>query len=108
MHMSNQAIFLTVIVGVGLAVLAALKAANYAKLRRMRALHCPACGERFVVPSTVGVRRWLEVADYSSRPQTRHGFYLHCSRCDADFRFTDSGQFLDKATTVSSNATPKV
>jgi uncharacterized C2H2 Zn-finger protein len=105
---SNQTIFLIAFIGVGLAVVGALKAVDYAKLRRMRALRCPACGERFVVPSTVGVRRWLEVADDSSRPQTRHGFYLHCSRCDADFRFTESGQLLEKATTVSSDATPKV
>ena len=108
LHVSNQTIFLIAFIGVGLTVIGALKAADYAKLRRMRALRCPACDERFVVPSTVGVKRWLEVGEDSSRPQARHGFYLHCSRCDADYRFTESGQLLTQATTASSDAMPEV
>jgi hypothetical protein len=79
----------------GSIVLAALKWHSYAQLRRMRSLACPDCHQPFSVPSILGVKRWMEVAPGTS-PSSRFGFYLHCPRCAADYRFTNDFRLLGK------------
>ena len=90
---------------IGAVILGALKAADYLKLRRMRALTCPRCHAPFNVPSTVSVKRWMEFTPDAQRPQTRTGFTLHCSRCSADYRFTDDCHLLDPTGDSSREAT---
>jgi hypothetical protein len=82
------------ILGILLAIAAAFWTAGAAKLKRLRALHCPSCQRPFTVPNLGQVKRWMTVS-MDKNQSSSSGFTLHCEKCSADFRFTDSLEPLD-------------
>jgi hypothetical protein len=79
-----------------LLVVVFLRIGGARKLKRKRQLTCPDCHTKFVVPSLTAVRRWMDF-DPESGKHTQSGFSLHCDKCSADYRFTDSFEMVGQA-----------
>jgi RNase P subunit RPR2 len=94
--MSKQWIFPLAIPALILGVVVVLRIVGARKLRRMRQLTCPDCHTSFVVPSLAAARLWMDF-DVATGKHTRSGFSLRCECCSADYRFTDSFQFVGRA-----------
>lgn len=101
--MTKQWILAAVIIGLLFAGVGVVWLIGYLKLRRIRALTCPECHTPFVVASLTSVRRWMEF-DTERGSAKASGFYLHCARCSADYRFTDDLQPLGRAVQKSEHA----
>jgi uncharacterized protein YbaR (Trm112 family) len=80
-------------IGVIFAGVGAVRLFGYLKLRRMRMLTCPCCQRPFAVASLASVRRWMDL-DIERGSTKASGFYLHCTHCAVDYRFTDGFQGL--------------
>jgi hypothetical protein len=78
-----------------LGVVIALRVSGSRKLTRMRQLACPDCRTAFAVPSLTAVRHWMDF-DVDTGKTGRSGFTLRCQRCSADYRFTDSFEFVGR------------
>jgi hypothetical protein len=94
--MDKQWLLLTVITALLAAGLGCLKLFEYRKLKRMRALNCPNCHSPFAVTSLSAVKRWMDF-DIESGSKKASGFYLHCDRCAADYRFLEDCRLLGRA-----------
>ena len=83
---------LTVLIVVGGAIIF-LQAVDRAEERAAQTLaqrlDCPRCGMR-----TLEYREefWSEHVLYENAEESLSGFVLHCSQCDGEFRFTQSGE----------------
>ena len=89
--MTKQWILSGVILAVLFGIVGIVRLAEYVKLKRMRALCCPECHERFSVPSLTSVRYWM-----GRDGAAGSGFYLHCEHCAADYRFADNYELVGR------------
>ena len=99
--MNKQWILPIAVVVISLAVFIVMRATAARKLRRMRQLTCPDCHTSFTVPGLATARLWMDF-DVDGGKHARSGFSLRCDRCSADYRFTDSFQFVGRAEQKSS------